>query len=142
MQPVANVAESREREAAIMLGKAQLELQSQVARLQELSNYHAEYQQRFERSGTLGINAVQIQSFLSFLANLQKAVDQQKVVISQAEARVEQKKQVWFTLRGKLRAIDTIVDNYRCLEQKEQDKLEQKIIDELAQRMSKSRDRS
>jgi len=137
MQPVASVAESREREAAIVLSKAQSALQSQLARLQELTNYHAEYQQRFERSGMQGINAIQIQSFLSFLANLQKAVDQQKTVISQAEAQVEQKKQAWFVMRGKLRAIDTVIDHYCSLEQKAQDKLEQKATDELAQRLSK-----
>ncbi|NOZ53393.1 MAG: flagellar export protein FliJ [Gammaproteobacteria bacterium] len=135
MQPVANVAELREREAAIALSKAQSVLQTQVQRLQELINYHTEYQQRFQVSGMQGINAFQVQGFLSFITNLQAAVDQQKEVISKARVLVQQKKQAWVASRGKLKAIDTIIDNYRNLEQKEQDKQEQKNIDELAQRV-------
>lgn len=133
-KPVVRVAEAREKQAASDLGEAQAHLQAQVARLEELRNYQLDYQQRLTATASQGIQAARLQDFHRFLENLKQAIRQQETLVQIATRMVEQKKQLWFDKRGKLKSYDNVMDRYLHEENLEQDKREQKETDEHASR--------
>jgi len=134
MKPIAAVAESGEQQAAIALGGAQSELQSRIARMAELKNYLAEYQQRFTVSGAGGFTVLQLQNFRSFLSNLRLAIDQQKPLVDDAVALVREKRDQWFKCRNKVKIYEKMMVRYRSEEDKVEERQEQVVLDELAQR--------
>lgn len=134
MKPIAAVAESGEQQAAIALGSAQSGLQSRIARMEELKNYLAEYQQQFTVSGAGGFTVLQLQNFQSFLANLRLAIDQQKSLVDDAAVLVREKQEQWFKCRNKVKIYEKMMVRYRAEEDKVEERQEQTLLDELAQR--------
>ena len=51
LEPVARIAENRERRAATELAKARQRLEEQEARLRELTSYRDDYSRRFQEAG-------------------------------------------------------------------------------------------
>lgn len=137
MKPIAAIAESGEQQAAIDLGSSQSEQQSRIARLEELKNYLVEYQQRFTLSGASGFTVSQLQNFQSFLTNLRLAIDQQKSLVKDSMALVSEKRDQWFKCRNKVKIYQKMVVRYRSEEDKAEERQEQILMDELAQRKRK-----
>lgn len=133
-KPVVRVAEAREKQAASALGEAQAHLQSQIARLEELQNYQNDYLQRFKSTASQGIPAARMLDFQRFLDNLKLAIKQQETIVRIATSQVEQKKQLWFAKRGKLKSYDNVMERYISEENLQQSKREQKETDEHAAR--------
>lgn len=136
-QPVVRVAEVREKQAASALGEAQAQLQSQIARLEELQHYQEDYFARFQSSARQGLPAARIQDFQRFLENLKRAIQQQETLVQIATRTVEQRKQFWYAIRGKLKSYDNVMERYIHEEHIQQDKREQKETDEHASRTGK-----
>ena len=136
MQPVLRVAETKEQRAAIELGKAQNNLQTQMHRLSELQNYQSEYLSRFQQSGQNGMDINTMQSFRSFLAKLAAAVEQQLQTVKIARDVVEKRKQQWFATRGRVKIYTNVITRFVNDENKQEEKREQKETDERAQRSS------
>jgi len=130
---VVRVAEAREKQAASALGEAQAELESRVARLEELQHYQQDYQIRFNESAGHGLAAFQIRDFKHFLANLKLAIEQQETIVSLAQRVVEERKQAWFSKRGMLKSYDNVLDRYYSEELTVENKREQNETDERAQ---------
>ena len=134
MQPVQQLAQSREQKAVQKLGQSQQYLQAQQAKLEELRAYRDQYARDFEASGGDGLGARRVQDYRIFLGRLSKAVRQQEDVIAQCCARHEQTRHQWMESRGQSRAFDKLVDSYRREENKQLDRKEQKEQDDRAQR--------
>ena len=122
MQPIIELAKSKEQNAAAAFGQARAELGSQQARLEELQNYRIEYIARFNQQALLGMDALKVKDF------------QQFHVVDKAEQHVEQKREHWLNERRQLGVYDQLKDRYQSAEQRDQDRLEQKDTDERAQR--------
>ena len=133
-QSVIKVASARERQAATALGQAQSSLQSQLARMEELIRYQEEYHLQLQRSGSLGMDARRIQDYHAFLDKLRLAIRQQQSVIDNAQRLVDERKQQWFSTRGKLKTYGNVMERFQSEEQRQEDQREQKDTDERAQR--------
>ncbi|KPJ96325.1 MAG: hypothetical protein AMJ53_01015 [Gammaproteobacteria bacterium SG8_11] len=136
MQPLKRVAESKEQRAATELGHAQQHLKNQIDRLNELLNYKSEYLSRFQQSGQNGISVDRLQSFRSFLQNLELAVEQQQQAVRMAGELVDKRKRQWFTSRDKVKVFDNVISKIADQEIKQEEKQEQKESDDRAQRSS------
>ena len=132
-QPVVKVAEAREKLAASALGEAQAELQSHEARLEELQGYQRDYLQRLQESGAQGMGAARMNDYQQFLNNLKLAIEQQETLVQIASRVVEEKKQQWFSKRGKLKSYDNVMERYVSEENRMADRREQKEADDRAQ---------
>ncbi|MDH5786208.1 MAG: flagellar export protein FliJ [Chromatiales bacterium] len=132
LQPVQRVNDTREQEAARAFGSARHYLEQLEHQYDELQNYREEYRHHFLHSGRLGMRGKQVQQQQLFLANLDRAIEQQREAISQAKSECERRQQRWFAAKGRSRALDRVVERYREEELVLENRREQKDTDELA----------
>jgi len=103
-------------------------------KLEMLLDYRSEYDNRLAQSTNDGIDAEKLRSYRTFLANLERAIDQQMQLLATAQQRVADAQTLW---RGEQRQVDS----FRILDQRQQaevaraaGRLEQKLTDEYASR--------
>ena len=140
LKPIVKVAESHEKEAARLLGVQQRLLDQHEARLGELLSYRKEYREQFQEVGKEGIKASKMHDYQSFLQRLNFAITQQRQMIEQAILGYEQHKQNWQGKRSRTQALDKTVERFKKQEEKEDDRKEQKELDEHAQRRFQAHD--
>ena len=142
LRPVTDIAESRERDAARTMGERQQFVNEQVARLEELKSYRADYVQRMQEAGARGIDAGQMQDYTNFIRRLDEAIVFQHKQISDAERHLVLSKNNWQTLHSRSEALNKVVDRLRDGEQRENDRREQKETDDRSQRYKNNVDES
>jgi flagellar FliJ protein len=76
-----NVAEQRRDASARGLVRASTAMKDAQQKLQLLLDYRLDYQSRLERASRLGIRGEGLLNYQRFLANLEKAVEQQTAVL-------------------------------------------------------------
>jgi len=138
LEPVVKVAENREQQAAQALGDSQLALTQAQQRQAELETYRKEYIDRFHTAGAAGMSAVQMADYRTFLANLDRAIAEQTVLVQQAANAVDQQREAWFARRGKVKMLGNVVSRYRADERRVADRKEQGDQDERAQQRRKN----
>lgn len=103
-------------------------------KLEMLLDYRREYDGRLARNATDGIDAEKLRSYRTFLANLERAIDQQNEALASAQDRVALAQVQW---RDEQRQVDSfrILDERQAAEQaKSAGRTEQKLTDEYASR--------
>jgi len=116
--------------AAQALGKSVSNVDAQKARLAELKQFREEYTQQFYASGVEGISGATIQSYQNFIRQLDLAIEQQIRTVFAAESDQTQKKDVWQGKHRTTRIYQKTKDQFSAKEQKEQDRREQKELDD------------
>jgi flagellar FliJ protein len=138
LEPIIELAKSKEQQAAVAYGQARAELAGQQARFDELQNYRLEYIERFNKQAAQGMDATKVKDFQQFLTNLKTAIAQQSRAVDHAALRVEQQRQRWLDERRQLGVYDQLKSRYQQVEQLQEDRQEQKATDESAQRSTAS----
>jgi flagellar FliJ protein len=133
LEPVKQLSESREQDAARALGQSNQALLAEEQRLVELQQYRDEYHNYVQQKGAAGVMASKLLELQRFLGNLNQAIEQQKRVVERARQEQAQVKHSWQQARGKHQAMNKVIERYRQDEQLAADKREQKEIDEHAQ---------
>ena len=105
-----------------------------LQKLEMLLDYRNDYDSRLAQSTNEGIDAEKLRSYRTFLANLERAIEQQTHTVTTAQQRVAEAQALW---RGEQRQVDS----FRILDQRQQaegaraaGRLEQKLTDEYASR--------
>jgi flagellar protein FliJ len=139
MQPVVDVARKRQEDAARQMGERQRDLDAQIARLEELNTYRAEYARRFEE-GAESMTGVGVRDYRLFLTRLNQAIEEQARRVERARLELARSRSEWTASRIRSDAIDKAVDRFRqdesCLEQRR----EQARNDEFGQRPRREQD--
>ena len=123
--------DNKERQASADLTAAQLQLQQLVQQQQMLSQYQRNYSEDFQKRGREGLSANQFSHFQGFINKLEAAQEQQTDGLGNARAQVEQTRTAWMAVRARKQAIETLLEREAERKQKESDKQEQKMLDEL-----------
>jgi len=139
MQSVADIAKSREKNAARLLGQKQHFLEQQRQRLLELVSYREEYARMFQSQGSLGLDARRLNEYRVFLEKLNLAIVQQRDRITQAAGDCHVCQESWMNTRIHSKALHKVVDRFRHEEIKQQEKREQNELDERAIQLGLSR---
>lgn len=139
MQSVADIAKSREQNAARLLGQKQQYLEQQRQRLLELVSYREEYARMFQSQGSLGLDARRLNEYRVFLEKLNLAIVQQRDRITQAAGDCNVCQESWMKTRIHSKALHKVVDRFRHEEIKKQEKREQNELDERAIQLGLSR---
>jgi flagellar FliJ protein len=134
--PVKKIAEFKEQQAAIELGKARRNLEQKQARLAELISYQNEYIQDFHNKGKLGMGPQMFKTFQSFLDKLKLAILEQKQQVKIATKLTAEKQQVWLETRQKVHIYNNVIERFSHEESHDQEKQEQKFYDELANKIT------
>jgi flagellar FliJ protein len=134
LEPVTRVARSREQDAARELGEYRKVLDALEARLAELSLYRDEYVQRMGACGADGIDAMKLAEYRGFIARLSEAINYQEAKVRDARTEFERRRRRWSATRTRVAALDKVVSGYEAEALKEEERREQRDLDERAAR--------
>lgn len=134
MEPVLRIAESREDQAAQAFAESRRQLGEHERQLVQLQGYRREYQTQIDNQAAAGITASRLIDTYRFLAQLDKAITQQQMAVEQATRLCNQKRQHWLMSRQKSQSFEKAKTRFETLERQHEDRREQKVLDELAQR--------
>ena len=137
LDPVAQVAKSKEDQAAKDLAAYQKRADEQSARLASLMSFRAEYRQRLQDAGSAGMDARRFHEFSDFIARLDSAIEQQTAVLGKLKAECEVKKQQWIAMRAKTKALDKVIARHVAQEMRTDARREQAALDDRAQHHAK-----
>lgn len=128
------LAEKEVDNAALRLGEMRRGFQQAEEQLKMLMDYHLEYQNNLAGDMTRGIGSLRWQNYQQFIATLEKAIDQHREQLSQWESRVSQALTFWREKKQRLQAWQTLQDRQAAAELLAENRLDQKKMDEFAQR--------
>lgn len=130
------IAEKKEQELAIILEKTQRYFDEQKQKLHQLQDYEMDYHNNFAQQGQQGINGSFLCDYQNFLIQLKNIINQQRKMISIAVFEVERKTKEWKTSYQTRIKIRKLVEKYKSEENKQYERHQQKIIDELVSTIS------
>ena len=135
LAPVVAMAERAEREAAVQLGHSQGLLKQAEVKLGDLERYRADYQQQWISEGSKGVSGQWLMTYQRFLSQLEVAIGQQQQSLHWHRANLEKVRAVWQQRHARLEGLRKLVQRYIDEARLAEDKREQKLLDELAQRL-------
>lgn len=135
LQPVIDMAQDAEREAAGQLGQCQTALQQAQQQLDNLQQYRNDYQQQWIDQGQSGVSGQWLMNYQRFLSQLEVAITQQENNLAWHENNVSVSQKKWQQAYARLEGLRKLVQRYRDEAQQAADKQEQKLLDEMAQRL-------
>ncbi len=133
--PVIDMAQTAEQEAAAKLRQYQAALQQAQQQLQNLEHYRDDYQQQWIDKGQTGVSGQWLMNYQRFLSQLAVAIEQQQKSLAWHENNVRSSQTLWQQAYARLEGLRKLVQRYREEAQKAADKQEQKLLDEMAQRL-------
>ena len=133
--PVIEMAQTAEQEAACKLRQYKAALQQAQQQLQSLEQYRDDYQQQWISKGQVGVSGQWLMNYQRFLSQLEVAIEQQQKSLVWHENNVRSSQAVWQQTYARLEGLRKLVQRYREEAQKTADKQEQKLLDEMAQRL-------
>lgn len=133
MQPIKNLADSRERDAGKVLADARGVLDERERQLEQLRRYREDYQ-RQNAPGIGAVDPVRLQNYQAFLARLGDAIQQQERSVAEARAELERHADAWREKRVEAAALGRVVDRLKDGERRVEDRREQHDHDERALR--------
>lgn len=135
LAPVVDMAEKAEREAALQLGRAQGLLGQAQGKLADLERYLQGYQQQWLSEGQRGVSGQWLMSYQRFLSQLDVAIAQQQQAVNWHRNNVDKVRDVWQQRYARLEGLRKLVQRYLDEARLAEDKREQKLLDELSQRI-------
>jgi flagellar FliJ protein len=136
LAPVVDMAERAEREAALQLGHCQGLLRQAEVQLGDLERYRGDYQQQWITEGQRGVSGQWLMNYQRFLSQLETAIGQQRNSVDWHRANMEKVRDVWQQRYARLEGLRKLVKRYQDEARLAEDKREQKLLDELSQRIS------
>jgi len=134
LQPVIQQAQKLEQEAAVKLAQCQQALSQQQGQLTALLRYQADYQRQWQQLGRQGQTAQCLQDYRRFLEQLQRAIDMQQKRIEHAQNQLQSAQNHWQQQHARSEALDKLHSRYQSEQQQRDNKREQRLQDEWAQR--------
>ena len=132
-RPVQRLAASKEQNAARELGKSQRNVERQKSKLEELKQYHKEYNERFQTAAKAGITATQLHEYRAFLAKLEYAIKEQETTVLASQHANFVQKEEWKRKHTRTQALDKVMERYKNDEQQARANREQKDADDRSQ---------
>ncbi|AOE86510.1 flagellar export protein FliJ [Pseudomonas sp. TCU-HL1] len=135
LAPVVEMAERTEREAARMLGRCQGQLTQAEMKLGELERYRSDYQQQWIEEGRRGVSGQWLMNYQRFLSQLESAIGQQMQSVKWHRDNLDKARAAWQKHHARLEGLRKLVQRYLDEARAAEDKREQKLLDELVQRL-------
>jgi flagellar FliJ protein len=130
------LAQERRDATGARLAEAVVQRDTARQKLDMLVDYRRDYDGRLAQSATGGIDAEKLRTYRQFLANLERAIEQQTDLLALAEERVAKAQAQW---RDEQRRVDSfrILDERQLADEvRRAGRHEQRLTDELASRLA------
>lgn len=128
------LAEQEVDSAARLLGEMRRGCQQAEEQLTMLMNYQHEYQSGLNSDMAQGIASLRWQNYQQFIQTLEKAIEQHRQQLSQWQNKVEQALGAWREKKQRLQAWQTLQARQASAARLAENRLDQKKMDEFAQR--------
>ena len=137
LAPVVDMAESAEKAAAQRLGHFQGQVNLANSKLGDLENFRAEYQSQWVDRGSQGVSGQWLRSYQYFLNQLETAGPQQPQSLVWPENNLNRARETWQQAYARVEGLRKLVQRYADEARQLEDKREQKLMDELSQRLQR-----
>jgi flagellar FliJ protein len=121
-------------QAVTQLGQVRQSRLNAEQQLTMLLNYQDEYRQQLNTTLNGGIDALSWQNYQQFIQTLDKAIEQHRRQLAQWNQRLDQAVSHWQDKQQRLNAYQTLADRALLQQQVIEGRLDQKRMDEFAQR--------
>lgn len=138
LAPVVEMAEKAERTAVQRLGHFQGQVRLAEAKLQELEQFRMSYQQQWIANGTKGVSGQWLMNYQRFLNQLETAVAQQRKSLAWHQNNLNNARDAWQKAYARVEGLRKLVMRYMTEARTLEDKREQRLLDELSQRLPRS----
>ncbi len=135
LAPVVDMAEKAEKTAAQRLGYFQGQVRLAESKLGDLERFRGEYQQQWIERGTKGVSGQWLMGYQGFLNQLETAVDQQRQSLAWHQTNLDRARESWQQAFARVEGLRKLVQRYIDEARAIEDKREQKLMDELSQRL-------
>ncbi len=139
LAPVVDMATETEREAARQLARCLQQLQQSENQLGELRRYLSDYQQQWLTAGGQGVTGQWLVNYQRFLTQLDSAIGQQQRSVEWNQESVRKAREQWQKSHARLEGLRKLVQRYLDEARAAAEKREQKLLDELSQRLRPTR---
>ena len=138
LRPIVQHTDKKEQQALQQVAQSQSILELEQARQAQLQDYKLEYQQR--KKHDIGVfTSLELQEFNRFMQQLDATIEQQMEVVQLRQREVEQKREIWKASRIDSKVMHKVVEKLQKQEFVEQERKEQKALDEFTQRNNNRR---
>lgn len=121
-------------QAAIRLGQVRQSHQLARRQLEQLLEYEAEYRLRLQQSMADGMASSSWYNYQQFIITLETAIEQHRTLLAQWGQRLQQAMQAWQNKQQRLNSFVTLQTRGEQVLQRKANRLDQKNMDEFAQR--------
>ena len=135
LAPVVDMAEKAEKTAVQRMGYFQGQVKVAESKLADLNAFRLDYSEQWIVRGSTGVSGQWLLGFQGFLAQLDTAVDQQRQSLNWHQNNLDKAREAWQQAFAKVEGLRKLVQRYREEAQRLEDKREQKLLDELSQRL-------
>ncbi|MFW9081049.1 flagellar export protein FliJ [Pseudomonas sp. P2757] len=135
LAPVVDMAEKAEKTAVLRLGHFQGQVKVAESKLADLNAFRLDYSEQWIVRGSTGVSGQWLLGFQGFLAQLDTAVDQQRQSLQWHQNNLDKARDAWQQAFARVEGLRKLVQRYRDEAQRAEDKREQKLLDELSQRL-------
>ena len=135
LAPVVDMAEKAEKTAVLRLGHFQGQVRVAESKLADLEAFRLEYQEQWIVRGSSGVSGQWLLGYQGFLAQLGTAIDQQRQSLNWHQNNLNKARDTWQQAFARVEGLRKLVQRYRDEAQQLEDKCEQKLLDELSQRL-------
>ena len=133
LHPVVEHTDKKERRALQEVAVSQNLLEIEQARQLQLQNYKLEYLEK--KKYDIGVfTPHELQEFNRFLQQLDQTIERQMELVELRQQELSQKRQLWNAMRIDSKKMHKVVEKLQQQESVEQERKEQKALDEFAQR--------
>lgn len=134
LQTLLDLSNLRMDESAKKLGQLIAGERAATERLELLTSYRDEYNNRFLEAAKNGLRPEEWQNYRSFLDRLDEAIAQAREMLKLSQRQTKVGQDDWLDKRGKVKAFDTLAQRHEQRQQYGEMKAEQKLSDEHAAR--------
>ncbi|MCY1440637.1 flagellar export protein FliJ [compost metagenome] len=129
------MAENAERQAAQRLGQFQQQVNLAQAKLAELDRFREDYQLQWIDRGGQGVSGSWLVNYQRFLGQLESAMTQQRQSLAWHQNNLNNARGTWQQAYARVEGLRKLVQRYIDEARMIEDKREQKLLDELSQRL-------
>jgi flagellar export protein FliJ len=138
LRPVVQHTDKKEQQALQQVAQSQRLLEIEQVRQAQLQDYKLEYMQKKKQD--IGVfTPLELQEFNRFMQQLDETIERQMDVVEIRQTEVQQKREAWNATRIDSKVIHKVVEKLQKQEFVEQERREQKALDEFTQRNNNRR---
>ena len=135
LAPVVEMAEQAEKTAVQRLGYFQGQVKVAESKLADLDAFRLDYQEQWIVRGSDGVSGQWLLGYHGFLAQLDTAIDQQRQSLVWHQNNLNNARGTWQQAYARVEGLRKLVQRYQDEARRAEDKREQRLLDELSQRL-------